>query len=538
MQADFIIVGAGSAGCALAERLSASGQHKVLVLEAGGSDNRFWVQVPLGYGKLYYDTTLNWAYETAPDPGLGGHVDYWPRGKLLGGSSSINAMVYIRGHPADYDEWAAAGNPGWGWADVLPAYKAIEDNDDGADDYRGAGGPLHISDVSDRLHPLCRAYIAAGEEAGLSFNPDFNGATQEGIGVYQITTEGGRRNSAARAFLRPAMRRANLAVVTDAHITHILMHGRQATGVEYVQDGVMKTASARGEVIVAAGAVNSPQILQLSGIGPAALLQALGVPVVASNANVGRHLQDHLGLNYTYRSRVESLNNVLRPWWGKLWVGLQYLLAASGPLSLSLNQGGGFFRTNPDLERPNMQLYMQAITTTVPKEGERPLLTPDEFAGFSLGVSSCRPKARGFIEIASPEPQAPPRIVANAFGHDDDMAEMLDAVKFLRYLASMPSLAEIIEAEILPGPEVSSDEALVHDIRQRAGTVYHPSCTCRMGPHARSAVVDHRLRVHGIERLRIADASVFPTIIAGNTNAPAMMVGWRAGEMILEDYGA
>ncbi len=536
MEADFIIVGAGSAGCALAERLSASGRHKVLVLEAGGSDNRFWVQVPLGYGKLYYDRSVNWAYEAAPDPGLGGRADYWPRGKLLGGSSSINAMVYVRGHPADYDDWAAAGNPGWGWADVLPVYKAMEDNEDGADAYRGSGGPLHISDVSDRLHPLCRAYIAAGEEAGLSFNPDFNGATQEGIGVYEITTINGRRNSAARAFLHPAMRRASLAVVTDAHITRIRMDGRRATGVEYIENGVSKVASARAEVIVSAGAVNTPQLLQLSGIGPAALLQALGIEVVASNANVGRHLQDHLGLNHTYRSNVQSLNGVLRPWWGKALAGLQYLLAGSGPLSLSLNQGGGFFRTDPGRDRPNMQLYMQAITTTVPAEGERPLLTPDDFAGFSLGISSCRPKARGFIEIASADPEAPPRIIANAFSHDDDMAEMLDAVKFLRRLASRPSLAEVIEAEILPGPEVHGDDALIHDIRQRAGTVYHPSCTCRMGSSARSSVVDHRLKVHGIERLRIADASVFPNIIAGNTNAPAMMVGRRAADMILEDH--
>ncbi len=536
MEADFIIVGAGSAGCALADALSAAGRYKVLVLEAGGSDRRFWVQVPLGYGKLFYDKAVNWAYFTAPDPGLGGRTDYWPRGKIVGGSSSINAMVYIRGHPGDYDDWASSGNPGWGWADVLPVYKAMEDNEDGADEFRGAGGPLHIADVSDRLHPLCRAYIAAGEEAGLSFNPDFNGASQEGVGVYELTAINGRRNSAARAFLHPAMQRGNVAVVTGAHVTRVIVDGRRATGVEYIENGETMTATARAEVILAGGAVNTPQILQLSGIGPGALLQALGIDVVASNGNVGRHLQDHVGLNHTYRSKVESLNGVLRPWWGKLLVGLQYVLAGGGPLSLSLNQGGGFFRTDPSRQRPNMQLYMQAITTTLPADGERPLLTPDPFPGFSLGLSSCRPKARGFIEITSSDPHAPPRIVANAYGHGDDMAEMLDAVKFLRRLASMPSLAEVIEEELLPGPDIHSDEALIHDIRQRSGTVYHASCTCRMGADARTSVVDPRLRVHGFERLRIADASVFPSIISGNTNAPAMMVGRRAGDLILEDH--
>ena len=536
MEADFIIVGAGSAGCALADKLTADGRYRVLVLEAGGSDRRFWVQVPLGYGKLFYDNAVNWAYTTAADAGLEGRSDYWPRGKIVGGSSSINAMVYIRGHPADYEDWAAAGNPGWGWDEVLRVYKAMEDNEDGGDEFRGSGGPLHVSDVSDRIHPLCRAYLAAAEEAGLSFNPDFNGAVQAGAGIYEITTFKGRRNSAARAFLYPAMKRGQVETITGAHVTRVLFEGKRASGVEYMMGGETRTATARREVILAGGAVNTPQILQLSGIGPGALLQSLGIAVVASNTNVGRHLQDHLGINHTYRSRQSSLNDLLRPWWGKLAVGLQYLITGGGPLSLSLNQGGGFFSTDAQRVRPNMQLYMQAITTTIPGTGERPLLTPDPFSGFSLGLSSCRPKARGFIEITSPDPLAAPRIVPNAYGHADDMAEMLAAVKFLRHLASMPSLADIIEEELLPGPEVASDAALVHDIRRRSGTVYHPSCTCRMGPHAASAVVDPRLQVHGIEGLRIADASIFPNIISGNTNAPAMMVGIRAGEIICEDH--
>jgi choline dehydrogenase len=331
------------------------------------------------------------------------------------------------------------------------------------------------------------------------------------------------------------MKRGNVETLNRALVTRVLFAGRRATGVEYVQGGETRTAMARREVILSGGAVNTPQILQLSGIGPGALLQALGIAVVASNANVGRHLQDHLGINYTYRSTVASLNTVLRPWWGKLVVGMQYVFWRSGPLSLSLNQGGGFFRTGPERARPNMQLYMQAITTVKPRAGERPLLTPDPYPGFSLGLSSCRPRARGFIEIASADPQAAPCIVANAFGQPDDMAEMLAAVKFLRRLASMPALAAVIAEELLPGPAVASDDELVADIRRRSGTVYHPSCSCRMGPDPASAVVDARLRVHGIEALRVVDASIFPNLISGNTNAPAMMVGIRAGELILED---
>lgn len=532
---DFIVVGAGSAGCVLADRLSANGRYRVLVLEAGGSDRRFWIQVPLGYGKTFYDPGVNWAYRTEPDPGLAGNADYWPRGKVLGGSSSINAMVYIRGAAEDYEEWAALGNPGWGWRDVLAAYRRLEHNEAGANEWRGQGGPLHVSDVSAAVHPLCDAFIAAGREAGLPFNPDFNGASQEGIGIYQITTKGGRRMSAARAFLHPAMGRTNLRVETEAQVTRILFEGRRAVGVEYQQMGRRRSAIAGREVILAAGAVNSPQILQLSGVGPAAHLRRHGVEVVHDMAGVGANLQDHVGLNYTYRAKVPTLNGVLRPWHGKLRVGLRYLVLGAGPLSLSLNQGGGFFRTRPGLARPNMQLYFQAISTLKPKQGERPLLTPDPFPGFSIGLSSCRPTSRGHVEIASPDPFAAPRIVANAYGTEADVREMLEAVKFIRRIASMPSMAPLIDAELLPGSDCTSDEALVDDFRRRSGTVYHPVSTCRMGPDPASSVVDPRLKVHGLGGLRVADASIFPTMITGNTNAPAIMVGWKGGDLVLED---
>jgi choline dehydrogenase len=532
---DYVVVGAGSAGCVLAEALTASGRHRVLVLEAGGTDRRFWIQVPLGYGKTFYDRRVTWAYETEPDPGLGGRTDYWPRGRVLGGSSSINAMVYVRGAAEDYDDWEAVGNPGWGWRDVLACYKRLEDNQAGGDDYRGAGGPLRVTDVSTQLHPLCRTFLEAALQAGLPLNRDFNGAQQEGVGFYQITTRGGRRLSAARAFLHPAMRRPNLKVETGALATRVLFEGRRASGVEYIRGGRTVLARAKREVVLCGGAINSPQLLLLSGIGPAEHLRDLGIAPLLDNGNVGAHLQDHIGLNYTYRARQATLNTLLRPWWGKLWVGSRYLALGSGPLSLSLNQCGGFFRTGPDKPRPNMQLYFQALTTLTPKEGERPLLTPDDFPGFSIGLSSCRPTSRGSLVLRSAEPFAPPRITANCYDAPEDLEEMLDAVKFLRKLAAMPPLAAVIEAELLPGPDCTGDEALIEDLRARSGTVFHPSGTCRMGPTPESAVVDPRLRVHGVEALRVVDASVFPSLISGNTNAPAMMVGAQGAGFILED---
>lgn len=536
MNFDYIIVGAGSAGCVLANRLTANGRCTVLLLEAGGTDRRFYVQMPLGYGKTFYDPAVNWMYAAEPDPGLNGQRDHWPRGKLLGGSSSINAMVYIRGHREDYESWKAAGNPGWGWRDVLSAYKAMEDTEGGGNEWRGSGGPLHVSDPTPFVHPLTKSYIAACENLGLPYNRDFNGAEQEGAGVYQLTTMGGRRLSASRAFLRPAMGRKNLKVITRALVTKINLEGRRATGVAYESKGVTHEVKALREVLLAGGAVNSPQLLQLSGIGPAPILTAQGIPVLNDLAHVGENLEDHLGLNYTYRMKVPTLNDELRPWWGKLKAGLQYLLLRSGPLSLSINHGGGFFKTDPKYSRPNMQLYMQAFSTLLPKAGERPVLSPDPFSGLSLGLSNCRPTARGSIHIQSPDPKMPPRIRVNAYGTGEDVREMLAAVKFLRRLAATEPLASLIAEELRPGPATQSDADLIHDFKQRSGTVYHPSCTCRMGPDPKTSVVDATLKVHGIESLRLCDASVFPNLIAGNTNAPAMMVGWKAAEIILAGY--
>ncbi|MBA3908281.1 MAG: choline dehydrogenase [Rhodobacter sp.] len=533
-ETDYIIVGAGSAGSVLADRLSANGRYKVTVLEAGGSDRRFYIQLPLGYGKLFYDPTVNWLYKSEPDPGLAGARDHWPRGKVLGGSSSINAMVYIRGHRADYDDWGR-NNPGWGWDDCLSAYKAMEDNEAGADDWRGQGGPLFVSANTSGLHPLVQDFVAACAQGGLPATPDFNGASQEGAGVYQMTIKGGRRNSAARAFLRPAMKRPNLRVITGAMVTRVVIENGRAVGVEYRQCGVERTLRARGEVILSGGAINSPQLLQLSGIGPGGLLQSLGLPVLRDNANVGDHLSDHQGINYTWSMTVPTYNDELRPWWGKLRAGMQYLLLRGGPLAKSINHAGGFFRTSPDLDRPNMQLYMQAFSTLIPREGERPVLTPDPWSGMSIGLSNCRPTSRGHIRLRSADPLQHPVITANAFSTDHDVEEMLAAVKYLRHLAAQPALARLIKEELRPGPDVVTDEALIADFRARSGTVYHPSCTCRMGPDVEGSVVDARLRVHGVDGLRVIDTSAFPTIIAGNTNAPAMLMGWKGAEMVLAD---
>ncbi|TGS10104.1 choline dehydrogenase [Mesorhizobium sp. M2E.F.Ca.ET.209.01.1.1] len=533
---DFIIVGSGSAGSVIADKLSASGRFSVLVLEAGGTDRRFYVQMPLGYGKTFFDPAVNWNYKAEPDPGLAGNADHWPRGKLLGGSSSINAMVFIRGAREDFDAWAAAGNPGWSYDDLLPSFKAMEDNEAGADRWRGVGGPLHVTDCSRAVHPLTKRYLAAAEQAGLLFNPDFNGASQEGVGVYQITTKNGRRMSAARAFLWPAMKRGNVRVETNALATRILFEGKRAVGIEYEQNGEKKTARAGREVILSGGSINSPQLLQLSGVGPSALLGNLNIPVVHANDNVGANLQDHVGINYTFKGKLPTLNQILRPWWGKLLVGMQYILVRSGPLSLSMNNAGGFFRTDPSMTRPNMQLYFQAFSTVIPKSGERPILTPDPWPGFSIGLSNCRPSSRGEIMIRSNNPRDYPRITANAYSTNADVDEMLAAVKFVRKIAAMPAMAEIIEEEVLPGPSIRSDADLIQDFRKRSGTVYHPVSTCRMGPDATRAVVDPRLKVHGLDGLRVIDASIFPDNITGNTNAASILTGWKGADLVLEDH--
>ncbi len=535
MNVDYIIIGAGSAGCVLANRLTANGRHSVLLLEAGGDDQRLWLHVPIGYGRSFYNPNVNWMYRTEPDPGLDGRDGYWPRGKVLGGSSAINAMVFMRGHPTDFDDWAATGMTGWGWKDVLPYFKKLEDNGAGADELRSVGGPLHVSDVSRELHPVGKVFIEAALQAGLGVTPDFNGHQMEGVGPYQITTRDGWRQSAAHAYLRPAMKRANLRVETHAHATRIVFEGTRATGVAFRQHGQMRMAHARREVIVSAGAVNSPLLLQCSGVGPAPVLNGAGIDVLHDHPAVGRNLQDHLCIDHLYRTRVPTLNNMLRPLHGKILSGLQYLLFRRGPLSLSVNQYGGFVRTRPQSARPTVQLYFSPLSYTKSAPGKRPLMSPDREPGFLLSMQPCRPTSRGHIQVRSRDPFALPVIVPNSLSEPQDMEDMLDGIVLARRLAATPALSGIITREVLPGASVQSREEMIEDIRKRAVTVYHPVSTCRMGVDPRTSVVNQRLAVHGLDRLRVVDASVFPSVTSGNTNAPVIMVAEKAADLILED---
>ncbi|MFO1395470.1 MAG: GMC family oxidoreductase N-terminal domain-containing protein [Burkholderiales bacterium] len=533
---DYVIVGAGSAGCVLANRLTANGRHSVLLLEAGGSDRRFFVQMPIGYGKCFHDARVNWRYRTEPEASLAGRAGYWPRGKVLGGSSAINAMVFVRGQPQDFDGWAALGNAGWAWCDVLPYFRRMEDCARGASEWRGAGGPFATRFIDDEAHPLCGAFLRAGEEAGFRRNEDFNGATQEGVGYYEIAVRDGRRVSSASAYLDPARSRSNLAIVTDALVTRLGFEGARAASVTYERGEATQTVRAAREVIVCAGAVASPALLQCSGVGPAPLLQSLGIPVIRDAPAVGHHLQDHLCIDYLYRAKVPSLNEVLRPWHGKLRVGLRYLARREGPLAMSVNQAGGFVRSRTDVDRPDLQLYFSPLSYTRTPPGVRPLMTPDPFPGFLLSAQPCRPRSRGRIEAQSTDPRVPPRIVPGSLSDPADLADLVAGARLLRRLASMPALASIIAEEMRPSAAVGDDDdALAADIRARASSVFHPTSTCRMGVDPRESVVDPRLRVHGIAGLRVVDASVFPSVTSGNTNAPVLMVAERAADVVLAD---
>jgi choline dehydrogenase len=520
--ADYVVVGAGSAGCVVAERLGREPSARVAVVEAGGTDRRFFVQLPLGYGRTFHDPRVTRTYHTEPDPGLGGREDHWPRGRVVGGSGSINAMVWIRGDVRDFDDWAALGADGWSAADVAPVFDEVE-------------ARMVVADPTGRLHPLARLFLETGLALGFPSNPNFNGETQEGVGTYRITVRNGWRHSSAKAFLRPAVRHGNVRVLKNATATRILFEGDRAAGVEIRRGGETLIVRARREVVLSAGSIGSPQLLQLSGIGSGTLLSAHGIPVVVANPAVGRNLMDHQGINYLYRSRVPSLNGLLRPWWGKLAAGFAWAMFDRGPLGLSLNQAGGFVRTRPDLDRPNIQLYLQAITTVTGRTGTRPLLTPDPFPGFALGFSNCRPTSRGHLEIRSPDPMDAPRIVANVLSTAEDVRDAVEGARLIRRLAATRPLADAIAEELVPGPGVTDDDALLRDFRHRCGTVYHPCGTCRMGPDPARSVVDPRLRVHGVRGLRVIDASVFPTIISGNTNAATIMVAARGAAMMVED---
>ncbi len=533
---DYVIVGAGTAGCVVASRLTEDGTATVLLLEAGGSDRSIWIQLPIGYGRTFFDKRINWMYDTAPVPGLAGRSSYWPRGKVIGGSGSINAMVYVRGQPRDFDDWRALGNPGWGWDDVLPWFRKSEDFDHGASDHHGSGGPMHVTDISARAHPLCRSFIDTAAALGFAHNPDLNAAPHEGVGIYPINTHKGWRASTANAFLRPALKRQNMALRTGAHATQIVFDGRRAVGLRYQRAGRQTEVRARREVILCGGAINSPQLLQLSGIGDPSLLQSLGIEPVNAAPAVGHNLQDHLAVSYFYRSRSPTLNDELRPFTGKVRAALRYAFDRGGPLSMSVNQSGGFVRSDPAQPHVNLQLYFSPVSYTQTPLSARKLLNPDPFSAFLLSFNACRPTSRGHLAAASPDPFAPPVIQPNYLSTEQDIAEALLGSRLLRSLARAAPLSHIVTAELVPGDAVRDDDAaLIADFRARADTVYHPTSTCAMGPDPATSVVDARLRVHGIDGLRVIDASVFPTITSGNTNAPTVMVAEKGAAMVIED---
>ena len=524
---DFVIVGAGSAGCVLANRLSADGRHSVAVLEAGPEDRDFWIHVPLGYAKLFRKPSVNWMYETAPEAELGGRRVYQPRGKVLGGSSSINGLVYIRGQREDFDHWRQLGNAGWSADDVLPYFRRAEGNIRGSDDQHGGDGPLGVSDP--HTHELTEAFIEAAVHEGLPRTRDFNGRVQEGVGYFQTTSRKGRRCSAAVAYLRPARQRQNLTIFTEALTDRVLLAEGRATGVVFRQGGQEKRVQARREVILSAGAYGSPMIMQRSGLGPGALLAQHGIPVLADMPGVGADLQDHLQARCVIRcTRPITLNDVTTTMTGKLRLGLEWLLTRSGWLTIAAGHAGAFFRTDPRMASPDVQVHFIPFSTDRMGDSLHP------FPGFMAHVCQLRPDSRGTVRIAGRDPAAPPEIRMNYLSAETDRATMLAGLKKLRSIMHAPPLKPYFAAEVEPGPEAQDDDALMAHIRAKASTVYHPTSTCRMGSDPR-AVVDERLSVRGIAGLRVADCAIMPTLVSGNTNAAAIMIGEKASDMILED---
>ncbi len=531
---DFIVVGAGTAGCVLASRLTENGKYSVLLLEAGGSDWSIWIQMPIGYGRTFFDKRINWMYDTEPVTALGGRRSYWPRGKVVGGSGSINAMVYVRGQPHDFEDWKAAGNLGWGWDDVLPFFTKSEDFDRYSANH-GRGGPQHVTEITPYVHPVCHSFIETAEAIGFPVTSDFNGTRPEGVGFYQINTRGGWRSSTANAFLHPALKRKNLELRMHAQASRVLFDGKRATGVEYRRRGKTVQVKARREVILSGGAINSPQLLMLSGIGDAKHLKTIGIEALVDAKAVGRNLQDHIAVSYFYKVRTATLNDVLHPVLGKIRAGLRYMADRAGPLSLSVNQSGGFVRSDPSKPHPNLQLYFSPVSYTKTPLSERKLLNPDPFSAFLLSHNPCRPTSRGHILLSSDNPSDYPIIRPNYLATQSDIDDVLAGNRLLRQLARSRPLSDIITEELVPGAEIEGDDALLADFRARADTVYHPTSTCIMGHDPMLSVVDGRLRVHGVQGLRVIDASIFPTITSGNTNAPTVMVAEKGAAMILED---
>ncbi len=525
---DFIVTGAGSAGCAVAGRLSEDGRFSVLLLEAGPRDTYPWIHIPLGYHKTFNNPKVNWMFDSEPEPELNNRVMYQPRGKVLGGTSSINGMVYMRGNAADYDEWRQRGCDGWDYDSVLPYFRKAEDNTRGADSFHGTGGPLKVSDH--RWQPtLAKAMHDAAVEAGIPDNPDFNGANQEGVGYYQTTINKARRWSTARAYLGDAKRRRNLTIATGAHCTRVLIENGRAVGVEYRTPAGLQTARAGREVIVSGGVYGSPQLLMLSGLGPADHLKQHGITVVRDMPGVGSHLHDHFNTYVAYRcSQPVTMNDLMLSLPRRIMAGAQYALGRTGPLASMGLFVGALVRSDKRFERPDLQINMFAWAI---KDRNRNGVIPQPFSAFGLSPVHLRPDGRGTVRLKSADPLAAPEIRFNFLKSQNDYDALIAGMRICREIARQPALAPFIVEEILPGPAVASDADLKTDIRARGVSNLHPVGTCRMGRES-DAVVDPELKVYGIAGLRVADASIMPSIVAGNTNAPSIMIGEKCADMV------
>ncbi len=528
---DFIVTGAGSAGCAVAARLSESGQYRVLLLEAGARDDNPWIHIPVGYQKLFTHDTLNWKFESEPVAGLNGRTSYQPRGKMLGGTSSLNGMVYMRGTPADYDGWRQMGCVGWDYQSVLPYFRKAEDQERGENEFHGVGGPLKVSDQR-FTHEIIDAIVEAAVQTGIPRNNDFNGAKQEGVGYYQATVGNGRRWSAAMAYLKPARGRRNLVVTPNATATRVLVENGRAVGVEYRTPKGAQTARCRGEVIVTGGVYGSPQLLLLSGIGPGAHLKEMGLGVVHDLTPVGANLHDHFNTYVAWRStRTGTFNELFRSPLQQLSAGMKYVFGRNGPLTAIGTIAGILTKSDPRFDRPDMQFntYLWSIETR-----DHTGMHPHKFPGFSMSPVHLRPEGRGRVSLKSTDPMSPPKIELRYMETAHDIDAMLFGVRLARKLAEQPALKPFVAEEVVPGPAVQSEAQIIEDIRNRGVSNLHPVGSCRMGTGS-DAVVNPRLQVHGMKGLRVADASVMPQVVGGNTNAPSIMIGEKCAAMVLED---
>ena len=529
MEFDFIIVGAGSAGCVLANRLSADGRHKVALFEAGGKDSYPWIHIPVGYFKTMGNPATDWCYRTEPDPGLNGRSLNWPRGKVLGGSSSINGLLYVRGQPQDFDQWRQLGNVGWGWDDVMPLFRRAENWEGRPSEVRGAGGPLNVSE-SRVTRPVIDAWVDAAEGLGYKRNDDYNGEDQEGVGHFQMTMRNGRRCSSATAFLKTAKGRPNLHVFTGAKTLGLIMEGRRAAGIRVRQGDRVIEARASREIVLSAGSLGSPHIMMLSGIGAGGALAAHGIDVVHDLAGVGKNLQDHLQARPVYKTTESTINKETRHPLQYVGIALEYALRRSGPMAMAASLGTAFLKTRPELETPDIQFHIQPFSADSPGQGTHP------FSAFTASVLQLRPESTGHLELISSSPDDYVAIHPNYLATTTDCDTIVAGVRIARAVCAADPVKSMITEEYAPGPAVddADDEAILEWVRNTATTIYHPTGTCKMGTDS-MAVVDPRLRVHGIDGLRVADASIMPVITSGNTNAPAIMIGEKASDMILED---